>query len=229
MMLYSKTTLIIATVFLLLLNPITGNSQTTKKVSEWIETLTQSQSATPKEMNPKVMQLALKARDKAHKMGVAKKPLLTVIDYSLPSTHKRMWVMDMNTKKVLYHTHVAHGSGSGMNMAEKFSDRPGSNQSSIGVYVTGDTYQGNHGFSLNLHGLEKGINGNALSRRIVVHAADYVGEHVIKNKGRLGRSWGCMALNNKVAHPIIRTIKDGSLIFAYYPDNKWLKKSEFLS
>jgi hypothetical protein len=180
-------------------------------------------------VNPKVYQMATKAYQRAKQQGKVKKPIVTIIDYSLPSTKPRLWVIDMRSNKVIYHTHVAHGSGSGGNYASNFSDRPGSNQTSLGVFVTGSTYQGKHGTSLTMHGLEKGINGNAFSRRIVIHSANYVSDHTIRAQGRLGRSWGCPALNNKVAQPIIRTIKDGSMIFAYYPDQKWMKKSNFLS
>lgn len=180
-------------------------------------------------VDPEVYKLAMKAYQRVKLQGKVKKPIITIIDYSLPSTQARMWVIDTTKNKVMYHTHVAHGSGSGGNHAAKFSDRPGSNQTSLGVFITGSTYQGKHGTSLNLHGLEKGINGNALQRRIVIHSADYVSDHMIKSKGRLGRSWGCPALNKKVAQPIIHSIKDGSVIFAYYPDQKWLKRSNFLS
>lgn len=181
-----------------------------------------------KEINPKVLELALTAQRKAQAMGIVTKPVMTIIDYSLPSTARRMWVVDTARGKVVYHTLVAHGSGSGDNIAKHFSDIPGSLQTSLGVFVTGKIYQGKHGTSLTLHGLEKGINGNAERRRIVVHGAHYVNEHIIKNRGRLGRSWGCPAVNDKLALPIIHTIKDGSLLFAYYPDKKWLKNSQFL-
>ncbi|MBS0286247.1 MAG: murein L,D-transpeptidase catalytic domain family protein [Proteobacteria bacterium] len=182
-----------------------------------------------KDINPHVLQLALKAHQKANKLGLANKSLMTIIDYSLPSTKRRMWVVDMSKQKVIYHTLVAHGSGSGDNHAKRFSDIPGSLQSSLGVFVTGKTYQGKHGLSLTLHGLEQGINGNAERRRIVVHGAHYVNEGTAKNLGRLGRSWGCPALDTRLASPIINTIKEGSLVFAYYPDDKWLKRSKFLS
>lgn len=180
-------------------------------------------------INPTVYALALKAYERAQIKGVATKPIMTIIDYSLPSTQPRMWVVDVRNKKVIFHTHVAHGSGSGGNVAQKFSDRPGSYQTSLGVFVTGSTYQGKHGTSLTLHGLEKGVNGNAARRRIVVHGADYVNSHIVQTKGRLGRSWGCPALNKKIAQPVIQAIKEGTLVFAYYPDQKWLKHSTFLS
>lgn len=181
-----------------------------------------------KEMNPQVLALALKAHQKARSMGVAQSSVVTVIDYSLPSTQRRLWVLDLATKKVVYHTLVAHGSGSGGNQANHFSDVPGSYQSSLGVFVTGKTYQGKHGLSLEIHGQEQGINGNAARRRIVVHGADYVNSSIIKSMGRLGRSWGCPALDTKISQSIIQTIKNGSLIFAYYPDKNWLNRSKFL-
>lgn len=179
-------------------------------------------------INPRVLELAIKAQQKALNMGIAQKPTLTIIDYSLPSTQKRLWVVDVAKKKIIYHTHVAHGSGSGNNYAKAFSDRPGSYQTSLGLFKTGSTYQGKHGLSLKLHGLEKGINGNAERRAIVVHGANYVSETIAKSMGRLGRSWGCPALNPKLSTPIIQTIKNGSLVFAYYPDEKWLRNSRFL-
>lgn len=195
------------------------------------QTQIQSQAPAPLKLgtiNPRVLELANKAHNRASQLGLAQKQTLTIIDYSLPSTQPRLWVIDMVKKKILYHTHVAHGSGSGENKATRFSDRPGSNQTSLGLFVTGSTYQGKHGLSLTLHGLEKGVNGNAEKRRIVIHAADYVNDGIVKQKGRLGRSWGCPALNPKLASPIIQTIKNGSLIFAYYPDDKWLSNSKFL-
>jgi hypothetical protein len=179
--------------------------------------------------NPKVLQLAAKAYQNAANSGVAKKSLVTIIDYSLPSSQRRLWVMDMKQNKVIYHTLVAHGQGSGDNHAKRFSDRHGSHQSSLGLFKTGKTYSGKHGLSLELHGLEKGVNSNALSRRVVIHAANYVTEGSIKALGRLGRSWGCPALSPHEAKPIINTIKDGSLVFIYYPDNNWLKTSRYLA
>lgn len=179
-------------------------------------------------INPKVFTMALQAHQKAYRQGLTKSRLLTVIDYSKPSTEKRFWVVDLNKNKVIYHTHVAHGSGSGGNYAQSFSNRPGSYQSSVGAFVTGGTYQGKHGRSLNLIGLEKGINNNAYNRRIVIHSANYVSDQFIKQHGRLGRSWGCPALNYRVAQPIINTIKDGVLLFAYFPEPNWLKNSSFV-
>lgn len=179
-------------------------------------------------LNPKVLELALKAHKNAKSKGITRSNLITVIDYSLPSTKKRLWVFDLMQKKVVYHTHVAHGSGSGVNYARSFSNMPNSYQSSVGLFLTGTTYQGKHGRSLNLHGLEKGINSNAYKRRIVMHSANYVGEHMIKNQGRLGRSHGCPALSPKMTAPIINKIKNGVLLFSYYPEPYWLGNSSFL-
>lgn len=179
-------------------------------------------------LNPKVLQLATTAYYKTKDQGVGNKDLLTIVDYSLPSTAKRLWVIDMLNNSVVYHTHVAHGIGSGENYATRFSNRHGSKMSSIGMFLTGDIYTGHYGDSLNLHGLEGKFNSNALERRIVVHSAHYVNEAVIKRSGRLGRSFGCLALNTKIAHKIMHTIKGGSLVFCYYPDKSWLKESKLL-
>ena len=209
------------------LNPILSAAKATGPFNSKIESKTLSMSV-GKKPQPHVLELAVKAHKKANAMGLSKKPLVTIIDYSMPSSEKRLWVMNMDSGKVMYHTHVAHGSGSGMKTAERFSDKPGSLQTSLGVFVTGKTYQGKHGLSLTLHGMEKGVNGNAERRRIVIHSAHYVSSNNIKSSGRIGRSWGCPALSLQEAKPIIGTIKEGSLLFAYYPDKKWLNKSQFL-
>jgi hypothetical protein len=179
-------------------------------------------------INPKVLNLALKAYENAKKAGIGKRDILTIVDYSLPSNERRLWVIDMSTKKVLHNTHVAHGSGSGDKFATKFSNRHGSRMSSLGLYLTGDIYTGNHGTSLNLFGLEDKFNSNAHARRIVVHKAYYVNENVIKQIGRSGRSFGCLALNDAVANKIMHDIKHGSLVFCYYPDSEWLQQSKLL-
>lgn len=179
-------------------------------------------------IKPHVLSLVYKAYEKASEMGIPKKSLVTIVDYTIPSTEPRLWVVDLEKKTVIYHTHVAHGSGNGGNIPEIFSDRPGSKQASLGVFVTGKTYQGGHGLSLVLHGLEKGINGNAERRRIVVHGAHYVNPTISNELGRLGRSSGCLAVETHLAKKLIQTIQDGSLVFSYYPDKKWLNNSKFL-
>lgn len=178
-------------------------------------------------LNSKVMRLALIAYKNAKASGIGNN-ILTIVDYSMPSTSRRLWVIDMNTKKVLFNTLVAHGKNSGDNFATKFSNRHGSNMSSLGVFVTGDTYKGNYGNSLNIFGLEDKFNSNAHARRIVFHRAQYVNEDIIKKIGRLGRSFGCLALNPSIADKVMNTIKNGSLVFCYYPDQGWLQESKML-
>lgn len=180
-------------------------------------------------LNKKVLSLALTAYTNAKQAGYSKSNYLTIIDYSMPSTAPRLWVVDLQSQTVIYHTHVAHGIGSGENYAHKFSNQPGSGMSSLGLYLTGEMYQGYYGRSLKLHGLDGKFNSNALARKIVMHKAHYVDQSIINKIGRLGRSLGCLALNTKIADNIMRTIKDGSLIFCYYPDEVWLKESTTLN
>jgi hypothetical protein len=153
---------------------------------------------------------------------------LTVIDYSRPSTEKRLWVYDLGSRALLYEELVAHGEGTGDNWATRFSNEPGTHQSSLGLFVTEDTYVGQNGYSLRLHGLETGFNDRARERAIVMHGAPYVSDGFITTNGRLGRSWGCPALRETVARPLIDRIKGGDLVFAYYPEPAWLASSEYL-
>ncbi len=154
--------------------------------------------------------------------------LLTVIDFNLPSSEKRMYVLDMVKKKVLFVSYVSHGRNSGENYATSFSNRNGSHQSSLGFYRTAGTYQGGNGYSLLLDGLEEGINDQARPRAIVIHGADYCSEEVIRSSGRLGRSFGCPALPLELTKPIINTIKGGSLLFIYADQPDYLTMSEVL-
>lgn len=156
------------------------------------------------------------------------KKVLTLIDFSLPSTEKRLWVIDLIEEKILLNTVVAHGKNSGMLMAEKFSNRPESYQSSLGFYKTGETYFGKHGYSLRLDGLEKGFNDQARNRAIVIHGADYAREEVAKMSGRLGRSLGCPAVPPEVSKEIIDLIKDGSLLFIFADQEDYLNQSEYI-
>jgi hypothetical protein len=177
-----------------------------------------------------VLDLALRATRCAVQSGdVAPPPTLTVIDYSRPSTAPRLWVFDLARGTLLFHDLVAHGQGSGGNLAEHFSDEADSHESSLGLFVTGDTYVGHNGYSLRLEGLEPGINGHAMARAIVMHGAPYVSEETAHALGRLGRSWGCPALREAVARHIIDTVRGGGLVFSYYPDQHWLETSRFLN
>jgi hypothetical protein len=176
-----------------------------------------------------VLALAFAAHDKALAQGLLTNPnVLTVIDYSKPSVDPRFWVFDLASHRLLFEELVAHGRNSGDNVATRFSNAESSLESSLGLYVTSDVYMGKHGRSLKLNGLERGWNDNALARGIVVHAADYVTHAFATTEGRLGRSWGCPALNPAVAAKVIDVIKGGTAMFAYYPDSTWLSSSAFL-
>ena len=179
---------------------------------------------------PSVSGLAMRAVRCATSAGAIESPsTLTVIDYSLPSTEPRLWVYDLRSGAVLFRELVAHGRNTGDNFAEQFSDTRDSRQSSLGLFVTGDTYTGSNGYSLRLDGLEPGVNGHARERAIVMHGAPYVDAAQGKRMGRLGRSWGCPALREAVARQVIDTVRDGGVIFSYYPDDTWLKSSRFLN
>jgi hypothetical protein len=181
------------------------------------------------DINREVFQMALSAAQCALRSGDVKDlQTLTVIDYSRPSTQKRLWVFDLRERALLYEELVAHGSGSGMNMATSFSNMPETHQSSLGLFRTDNTYTGRNGYSLRLHGLDAGFNDKAYERAIVMHGAPYVSEDAIKLQGRLGRSWGCPALRAGIAREVIDTVKGTGLVFAYYPDPKWLESSKYL-
>jgi hypothetical protein len=152
---------------------------------------------------------------------------ITIIDYSLPSTEPRLWVIDLDRKKILFHELVAHGRNSGEDRAVTFSARPESKMSSLGLYRTAETYIGKHGLSLRLDGLEPGFNDTARERAIVLHGADYVSQRSIAKWGRLGRSWGCPAVGREVSRPLINRIRNGTALFVYYPDEDWLQSSRF--
>jgi hypothetical protein len=141
------------------------------------------------------------------------KSILTIVDFSKASRYKRLWIIDVQSKKLLFHSYVAHGQGSGDDKAFAFSDRHNSHQSSLGFYITAGTYSGKHGLSLRLNGVDTGFNTNALERAIVVHGADYVSKDFIKAYGRLGRSHGCPAIPQELKEPIINTIKDKTVMY----------------
>lgn len=179
--------------------------------------------------DPKVIELAVSAVDCATAHGMAPSDRLAVIDYSLPSTKPRLWVFDLNNRKLLYRELVAHGRNSGDNYPQHFSNTLGSLQSSLGLFRTLDTYSGSNGYSLRMDGLEAGVNDKALERAIVMHGAPYVDEKAASKQGRLGRSWGCPALRAGVARKVIDTLKGGQFIFSYYPDRDWLASSRYLN
>lgn len=178
---------------------------------------------------PEVMRLASAAFDCGQRRGEIYRAVLTVIDYSLPSTEPRLWVIDMATGRLLHHELVAHGRNSGEDIPTSFSNIQDSKQSSLGLFRAEETYSGKHGYSLRMAGLEPGINDNARDRAIVMHGADYVSDDFIAEHGRLGRSWGCPALPREVSGDVIDAIRNGGAVFAYYPDEDWLRSSRYLN
>lgn len=158
-----------------------------------------------------------------------RKEIITLIDYSKPSTEERLYVLDMNRKKLVYKTLVSHGRNSGSLYATSFSNKYGSYQSSLGFFLTENTYSGKNGYSLVLEGLEQGINDMAKGRAIVMHGAPYSNPSVINSTGRLGRSLGCPALPENLSKEIINLIKNGSLIYIYADNQEYLAQSPILN
>ena len=153
---------------------------------------------------------------------------LTIADFSKPSSEKRLFIINMEKMELVFHSLVAHGRNSGKQMAEKFSNKMESYQSSIGFFITGNIYKGKHGMSLQLEGIEAGINDKAKQRAIVVHGADYVNEALIKKQGYIGRSLGCPAVPKNQVKDIIQTIKGSSLFYIHAPDKSYLQKSNLI-
>ncbi len=161
--------------------------------------------------------------------GLVSKNILTLIDFSMSSNTKRLWVIDLTTNTILYNSLVAHGRNTGSEFATSFSNSAQSFKSSLGFYATGEIYSGKHGKSLKLDGLEKGINSNARERAVVIHGAEYVSNSFIQNNKRLGRSLGCPALPVELTNEIIQTIKDKSCLFIYYPSDSYKVASLLVS
>jgi hypothetical protein len=196
----------------------------------WVESEMREIDSQVDNIDQNVLKLGLVAYLKAQNKGIIGKPYLTIIDYSKPSTERRLWVVDMKSNRVLFNTWVTHGKNSGDVMATSFSNEPGSLKSSIGVFLTKNPYNGGNGYSLHLLGLEEGINDNAYRRSIVVHGAWYADPNMVKAAGgQIGRSWGCPAVSPDMIRPLINTIKDNSLVVVYYPDRNWLTHSSFLA
>ncbi len=157
------------------------------------------------------------------------KQILTVADFTQSSTKHRLWIIDLAKKAVLLNDYVAHGQGSGDEFATNFSNNNNSHQSSIGFYVTGDTYVGGHGNSLRLYGMDNGFNSAAYDRAIVVHGAAYVNDAFVAGQKRLGRSWGCPAVSNEIIGKVINYIGGGTCMFIYYPQKNYMASSTWLN
>lgn len=205
-------------------------SQQSPDSAHWLSSEMQLLKHQASNIDENVLRLSLIAYLNAHRRGYDNKQLLTVIDYSKPSTDKRLWVFDLRSGRTLFNTWVSHGKNSGSGTrSDSFSNSPGSLKSSLGVFVTDTTYVGHNGYSLRLRGLEHGLNDNAYNRAIVIHGARYVNPDIISRYGQIGRSWGCPAVSTETSTPLINTIKGDTVVVAYYPDRSWLSHSSFLA
>lgn len=171
---------------------------------------------------------AFKGHERLNEEGVLNNSsILTVCDFSQPSKNKRMYIIDLRNQKLLLNTYVAHGRNSGLDYADRFSNAPESLESSLGFYVTRNTYIGKHGLSLKLAGVDNGFNDNAESRDVVVHGAQYIGSE--RGGGFMGRSFGCPAVPQKLAPKVIDLIKNGTCLFIYHPDENYFQGSKILN
>ena len=217
---------IVRSVLLLVTAIISFSFTTPETKSSRLETLYHDIVSSTEKPDYKVFELAIEGYSRMKESGkLGDKNLLTIIDFSISSNRERMWVIDLENKTVLYHTLVAHGRNTGDEFARHFSNVPESKKSSLGFYVTGNTYSGKHGLSLHLEGVEKGINNNARNRSIVMHGADYVSHDFIKKYGRLGRSLGCPALPESISGEVIPLLADNTCVFIFYPDKDYLDNS----
>ncbi len=181
-------------------------------------------------LSKKAFEYAMKGYQQLlEKNKLPKTNVITIVDYSLPSTQKRLYVLDMAEGKILFHSLAAHGRNSGLVYASDFSNKPSSLKTSLGFFVTGNTYMGGNGYSLKLNGCEKGINDKAMERAIVMHGAGYVNENFIQQNGYLGRSHGCPAVPENISKKLIDVIKNGSCVFLYHPEENYTVHSKILN
>jgi len=164
-----------------------------------------------------------------HTQQISNTKYLTVIDFSEYCNNRRMWVIDMETKQVIFNEWVAHGAKSGDTFAKYFSNKHSSNRSSLGFYTTGGLYNGSNNLSLKLNGLEKNFNSNAFARGIVIHGANYVSEEIVNRKERIGRSYGCPAVRQDINEILVNTIKGGTCLFIWHPTTAYLQNSKLLN
>ncbi|ACF10766.1 conserved hypothetical protein [Chlorobaculum parvum NCIB 8327] len=222
---------IVALLMLFMVLPVTGRSTTMDNTSQnrWISSMMRAIERN-NDINPQALRLALQGYWNLYSEGqLRRKDVLTVIDFSKPSDTKRLFIIDVSQGKILQSSLVAHGRNSGGVYATNFSNRPGSYQSSLGFYLTSNTYDGKHGYSLVLKGIDRGINDNAEQRNIVLHGADYVSEQFIRCNGRLGRSLGCPAVPMEERFEVIDKIKDGSCLFIYHDGRDYASRSAVLN
>lgn len=180
-------------------------------------------------LNPQALRDAVAAMQCAVSHGAEPARRLAVIDYSQPSTARRLWIFDLHSKRLLLRDYVAHGRLSGENIASSFSNRLGSYQSSLGLFRTAESYRGKHGYSLRMDGLEPGINDLARERAIVIHGAAYVNPALVRKQGRIGRSLGCPAVRPEVARMVVDKLKGGQFLLAWHSDPRWLSRSALLA
>jgi hypothetical protein len=179
-------------------------------------------------LNQQALRHALAAMQCAVNHGADPAHRLAVIDYSRPSTERRLWIFDLQRKRLLLRDFVAHGRQSGENFAQTFSNRLGSNQTSLGLFRTAESYRGKHGYSLRMDGLEPGLNDLARERAIVIHGAAYVSPSLVQSQGRIGRSLGCPAVRPEVARMVVDQLKGGQFLFAWHSNQRWLQGSAYL-
>lgn len=179
-------------------------------------------------LSQKVFEYALKGMGQLDKKGKLKHRIISIVDFSQSSDKKRLYVIDLDQEALLYNTYVSHGKNTGTKDAQSFSNKAGTHKSSLGFYITANTYNGSNGYSLRLHGMEKGFNDQAFRRAIVVHGANYVSESYIDRQGYLGRSQGCPAVPSEIAADLINDIKDGTCLFIYHSSQQYPYRSSFL-
>ena len=219
--------------FILLVAAVAGLSTLVANKAQAADTSLASRVTAIRQQAPNLSEQAvetsLKAYDYAHSHNITNKSTFAIIDYKLASNKKRLFVIDAKNNKIIDQEYVAHGRGSGGLYATKFSDTPETHESSLGVYLTGSTYKGDHeGMSLRLNGLDKGFNDAVFKRAIVMHSAWYANKQFVEKSGYAGRSWGCPAVGQDVASKVVKELKNGCIIVGYYPSKAWLSHSKFL-
>jgi hypothetical protein len=208
----------------------TLNNLSEKKWESYVSNLFQSLEGEKKNLKYEVFNKALVGYyNLKNQNKLSDKNLLSVVDFSLPSNIKRLWIINLASGKVLYNSLVSHGKNTGTTMAKEFSNEAETHKSSLGFYVTGNTYYGKHDLSLKLIGMDPTFNCNALNRSIVMHGAKYVSEDWIRKYGMLGRSFGCPAIPVEISKEVINLLQQGTCLFLYYPNDNYEKKSALLN